>query len=350
MPKPSAKSIRLELQIDPRDPQLLAILDQLLMSEILDSKQILQIAQACLSEKLPLKKVVIIQPPIAVELEPTPISNIVPVPTIWQTLKNELSVRWLLFLGVFLVVLSSGVLAATQWSRFPAWGQYGLLWLYTIGFWVSGRWTRKQKGLEVTANTLRVAALLLIPVNFWAIDSFGLWQQPWELATAFGAVVSLLGMAYLSTQQRHSRSPAAKWLMGAYLGLSFLQLGWQITHWAAIAIYIGLIGIAIVLQKTRQIEKGALAIYGLGMLLLRGLFVVKLPLVSFSLAIGILGWLFAQWGIQNQQKLQRVQSIAQKNPSLRLAHHQKTLAGLITPYYQLGAGLLLLGWLAACRR
>ena len=140
-----------------------------------------------------------------------------------------------------------------------------MLWLYTIGFWVTGRWASKQAGLGVTANTLRVAALLLIPVNFWAIDSFGLWRQPWELATAVGAGVSLLGIAYLSTQQRYGKSLTAQWLMGAYLGLSFLQLGWQIPHWAAIAIYIGSIGIAIVLQKTRQIEKGAVAIYGLGM-------------------------------------------------------------------------------------
>ncbi len=345
MPEFSVKSIWLELQIDPRDPQLLVILDQLVVSEMLDSKQILRIAQVCLSEKLPLEQAIIVQPPVSVVLESSQIPIPASTPTIWQTLKDELSVRWLMFLGVFLVVLSSGVLAATQWSRFPAWGQYGLLWLYTIGFWVTGRWASKQEKLGVTANTLRVAALLLIPVNFWAIDSFGLWRQPWELATAVVAVVSLLGIAYLSTQQRYSRSLAAQWLMGAYLGLSFLQLGWQIPHWAAIAIYIGSIGLAIVLQKTRQIEKGALAIYGLGMLLLRGLFVVKLPLVSFSLAIGILGWLFAQWGIQYQQKLQRVQSLARKNPSRRLARHQKTLVGLITLYHRLGAGLLLLGWL-----
>jgi hypothetical protein len=44
-----------------------------------------------------------------------------------QSLAEELSVRWLLFLGVFLVVLSSGVVAASQWERFPAVGQYGVL-------------------------------------------------------------------------------------------------------------------------------------------------------------------------------------------------------------------------------
>jgi hypothetical protein len=345
MSKFPVKPIWLELQIDPTDPQLLTILDRLLLSGMLNSEQILQIAQICLSEALPMDQVVIASTSIEIESAPEPIPIMAPVPTIWQTLQDELSVRWLLFLGVFLVVLSSGVLAATQWSRFPAWGQYGLLWLYTIGFWLTGSWAKTQQGLKLTANTLQMAALLLIPVNFWAIDSFGLWHQPWEIATAACATISLGGIAYFRTLQQRRKSWSVQWLIGAYAALSLLQLGWQIPHWAAITIYIGSIGIAIVLQKTRQIEKGALAIYGLGMLLLRGLFVVHLPLASFSLAIGILGWLFAQWSIQYQQKCLRVESIALKNPGFQLSRYQETLTGLIKLYQRLGAGLLTIGWL-----
>ena len=43
-----------------------------------------------------------------------------------QCLQAELSVPWLLFLGMFLVVVSSGVLAASQWERFPGFLQYGI--------------------------------------------------------------------------------------------------------------------------------------------------------------------------------------------------------------------------------
>jgi hypothetical protein len=342
------KSIWLQLNINPDDPQILETLEQMRRSGMLDAEQIKQIASVCLSERLPITSS--ISEPIAYaepDLIPA-ISAVEPepaAPSVWQTLKDELSVRWLLFLGVFLVVLSSGVLAATQWSRFPAWGQYGLLWLYTIGFWLTGSWTKRQEGLKLTANTLQIAALLLIPVNFWAIDSFGLWHQPWEIATALVATSSLVGMAYLQTLPRRSKSRSDQWLMGAFIGLSYLQLGWQIPHWAAISIYIGSIGVAIILQKTRQIEKGTLAIFGLGMLILRGFFVVHLPVTSFSLAIGIVGWLFAQWGMQYQKKLQRVESIALKHPSPQINKHQKTLSGLITLYHRLGAGLLALGWL-----
>lgn len=50
-------------------------------------------------------------------------------------LVEEISVIWLLFLGVFLVVVSSGVLAASQWESFSAVGQYCVLFAYTLAFW-----------------------------------------------------------------------------------------------------------------------------------------------------------------------------------------------------------------------
>ena len=46
---------------------------------------------------------------------------------VWQSFLDELSIRWLLFLGIFLVVVSSGVLAASQWQNFPDYGQYLIL-------------------------------------------------------------------------------------------------------------------------------------------------------------------------------------------------------------------------------
>ncbi len=343
MPKPSIKSIWLELQIDPNDPELLATLDLLVRSNMLERAQILEIARTCLSEDLPWQSPVAALPDFEPELPP-PLPKIPsPVETMWQTLKDELSVRWLLFLGVFLVVLSSGVLAATQWSRFPAWGQYGLLWLYTVGFWVVGGWARRQEGLRLTASTLQLVTMLLIPVNFWAIDSFGLWHQPLEFGIAIVAGVSLAGIGYLKQRRGGNKFDRSSLLMGAFLGLSVLHLGWQIPYWATIAIYIGAIGTAIILQKIRQIEGGALAIYGLGVLLLRGLFVAHLPYYTFGLAIGIVGWLFAQWSLQKDRQLARIERI-QRLP-LRLVRDRASLTELARLYRGLGASLLLLGWL-----
>ncbi|AFY94129.1 hypothetical protein [Chamaesiphon minutus] len=347
MPQTPAKSIWLELQIDPDNPELLAILDRLTRSQMLDRSQILNIAQACLSEELPIvqSKMAPIAPPEIWEpqiVAPIPSS----VRTVWQNLKDELSVRWLLFLGVFLVILSSGVLAATQWSRFPAWGQYGLLWLYTIAFWVVGSWARKQAGLRLTANTLQLVTLLLMPVNFWAIDSFGLWQQPLGLVTASIAGIGLVGITYLKHQQQRGRADFRQsgLLLATYTIVSTLHLGWQIPYWSATAIYIGAIGVAIVLQKIRQIEGGALAIYGVGILLLRGLVVVHLPLYTFGLAIGIVGWLFSQWGLQKHRRFARMMR-SKHSASLRTERYRSTLRNLARLYQQIGVILLGLGWL-----
>jgi hypothetical protein len=341
MHQPLTKSIWLELRIDPDDPDLLNILDRMVRSQMLDRSQVLHIAKDCLSEELPLpvasKTQPAVLPPPAL---PAAIPAIPAMRTMWQNLKDELSVRWLLFLGVFLVVLSSGVLAATQWSRFPAWGQYGLLWLYTIGFWVVGSWARKQDGLKLTANTLQLVTLLLLPVNFWAIDSFGLWQQPLGLFTAIVAGCGLGGIVYLKQQQERGSGL----LLGTYLVASCLHLGWQLPYWSAIAIYICAIGVAIVLQKVRQIAGGALAVYGVGILLLRGLFVAHLPLFTFGLAIGIVGWLFTQWGMQKDRRLDRlVHSPAAT--SVRTDRYRVTLSNLSRLYQRVGASLLAFGWL-----
>jgi hypothetical protein len=349
MPQPSVRSIWLELQIDPNDPELLATLERLVRSGILQHAQVRQLASACLSEDIPWASApaIAMTAPEDLPQQALPVKRPSPVRTIWHNLRDELSVRWLLFLGVFLVILSSGVLAATQWSRFPAWGQYGLLWLYTIGFWVVGSWARRQEGLRLTANTLQIVTLLLIPVNFWAIDSFQLWQQPLELVTASVAGIGLAGILYLKHQQRRGRNAAHQsgWLLVTYLGLSCLHLGWQISYWSTIAIYIGAIGVAIVLQKMRQIEGGSLAIYGLGILLLRGLVVAHLHIYTFGLAIGIIGWLFTQWGLQKHRRRERLQQVSNLYGSIRTAHYQTTLTNLARLYQQIGAGLLAFGWL-----
>jgi hypothetical protein len=350
MPQSSVKSIWLELQIDSNDPQLLATLDRMVRSGMLDRSQILKLARECLSEDLLVESLpAIVSATIpAIETPPPPPRTPSRAQQIWQNLKDELSVRWLLFLGVFLVVLSSGVLAATQWSLFPAWGQYGLLWLYTIGFWVVGAWASRQEGLRLTANTLQIVTLLLIPVNFWAIDSFRLWHQPLELITAILAGIGLAGIVYLKYRQQRGRTNLqhSGWLLAAYMVLGCLQLGWQIPYWSSIAIYIGAIGVAILLQRIRQIEGGSLTIYGLGMLLLRGLVVEHLPIYSFGLAIGIVGWLFTQWGLQKSRRLARLNRFSKVyGDSIRLARYRVRLTEIARLYQQVGASLLALGWL-----
>jgi len=109
----------------------------------------------------------------------------------------ELSVLWLLLLGVFMVVISSGVLAANFWEKFSSAGQYGVLWLYTLAFWGASFWSSQQPGLRLTSQALRLVTLLLVPMNFLAMDSLGLWRNPLAWLIVVVAALSLTAVTVL---------------------------------------------------------------------------------------------------------------------------------------------------------
>jgi hypothetical protein len=157
-----------------------------------------------------------------------------------------------LFLGVFLIILSSGVLAASQWSKFPTFGQYAVLWTYTLVFWGVSYWTNKQENLQLTSQTLQTIALLLIPVNFWAIDSFGLWNSPLEWITVGLATITLISITFF---QKSTKLPSNySWF--AFLCLCFLHWGWGFLNFSSIAVYLG-VAVTTVFQGVGIREQGA---------------------------------------------------------------------------------------------
>lgn len=267
-----------------------------------------------------------------------------PVAQMWQSLWDELSVRWLLFLGVFLVVVSSGVLAATQWENFPAVAQYAVLWAYTVIFWVGSVWALRQRNLQLTAQTLRLITLLLMPVNFWAMDSFGLWRNPLEWVVMAFAAVTLTTITLLHQELRNRHLIASNATL--ILGLSYLHWGWHWLGFPIIAVYLGAVGTALFLPRivlptitnsqalTVPQEKpvnlsigSSIIIYALTVLLGRAIFVVNLPITQFGLAIGICGWLFAR--------------LSPTNDPPKVASFKSRIWELT------GAGLLLVGWLVS---
>jgi hypothetical protein len=255
----------------------------------------------------------------------------------------ELSVLWLLFLGVFLVVVSSGVLAATQWRNFSAVGQYSILLGYTLVFWGVGWWTGKQASLQLTSRMLNIATLLIIPVNFWMMDGFRLGQSPVGLGVAAIASVLLTGILILLLK------PSRDWMMLiAAIALSWLHWGWG-WQWVSFgAVYGGTVGAAAVLVNPgighrepgigqRDEDRGAIAstipppltspslstiaVAAFALILIgRAALMAQVPIHQLGLAIGICGWVLC-W----------------------LARHQADRAG----WSLAGAGLLLVGWLVA---
>ncbi len=252
-----------------------------------------------------------------------------------QLLQAELSLRWLLFLGVFMVVVSSGVLAASQWQNFPAAGQYGILLGYTLSFWGVSYWTHQQSNLRLTSQTLQIVTLLLVSVNFWAMDSFRLWHHPLNWIVVVIATVTLSLISYFLWKQ--GRLPPLT--MINYLGLSYLHWGWGLPGFPLVAVYLGIGGtIASFYAEFRRssplFNRAAFGIvaYGIGILLFRAIFVIGLELQQLGLAIGAYGW-FLCW-------------ISQKSQLNQESAADSSLLNFLF-LTRIGGGLLFLGWLVS---
>ena len=368
MSPPPNPPTEIEIVIRTSHPQLLAGLDAWQRLGLISEAQVKTLCHkylVChLPEPIPQRSTFIRQTtwpalPTTNTLNTQPISPPTPnfLTSVLQSLMTELSVVWLLFLGVFLVVISSGVLAASQWQRFPAAGQYGVLLGYTLTFWGISGWANKQRNLQLTAQTLQLVTLLLVPINFWAMDTFGLWQYPLNWAVALIAAGILTFITWKLLQHQSESLPAttpARLTAINHLLLSYLHSGWGWSGAALIAVYLGTIGTTVVtFYQTRQqqlplkegesvsaisalkrdsfpSQKTALVVYALAILVGRAIFVKGVEISQMGLALGICGALLAWLDQQQQQNLS-----ASPTPEK------------IFNWEKIGGGLLAVGWLVS---
>ncbi|MBD3882490.1 hypothetical protein IFO70_12035 [Phormidium tenue FACHB-886] len=235
-----------------------------------------------------------------------------------QSFMAEVSVIWLLFLGVFLVVVSSGVLAASQWQNFSVVGQYGILFAYTLAFAAVGVWIGRRSQLRLTARMLQIATLLIIPVNFWMIDGLRLSSSLAGLGLAAIATLSLSATTLFLLRPRNGMVTGERAALTAVnaIGLSWLHLGW---HWATVplvATYVGTIGTALLtlrqvgrrtaVSSTESASGGryvaAPLIVALATLLLvgRAILGAGVAVSQLGLTFGVCGWLLC-WMIQRDR-------------------------------------------------
>ncbi|GAX43859.1 hypothetical protein NIES4075_48740 [Tolypothrix sp. NIES-4075] len=321
MSSPLDRPLKFEIKLPSSHPELLEGLDTLLRLGLISDAQVKQIAfeflvcqmvsqpetkpesQVAFTTTEPVKAAAVPQKPVKPNL----------IATMLQSLGAELSVRWLLFLGVFLVVVSSGVLAATQWERFPASGQYGVLLAYTLSFWGLSFWAGKQPNLRLTAQTLLIVTLLLVPVNFWAMDSFKLWQNPvdWLVIAIAFPILTTITILLCKNRLFIANSPIGKLPLVNILALSYLHWGWKLPGFPLIAVYLAMIGTTIITvyhnrnrsanslqEEDKRVGLGItlpalIVVYALAVLLVRAIFVVRVDITQLGLAIGICGWLVA---------------------------------------------------------
>lgn len=276
-----------------------------------------------------------------------PTKSIKPKPTqepskVAQTVRSlfsEFSTMWLLFLGVFLVVVSSGLLAASQWDDFSAQGQYLLLLAYTLGFFGVSFWTSRDDRLRMTTRALQLVTLLLIPANFWAMDGLRLITNPAGIGLSAIAGLLLFGIAVFLVKT----SSSSIWEI---LLLSWLHLGWFISpHYPLIAVYLGISFLAVSTFLNRQQRLNTAdsstfplalitGVYSTALLIGRSLLFANVSVFKLGLAFGVCGWIL----IQITKKTARLRSPS--DPSI-------ANPPAISFQSSLGQILLGLGWLVS---
>jgi len=299
--------LSLEIYIKANQPELLTGLEQWLQLDLISQGQVKKLCRNHLSCALPKVEVVKAIPIVENIVEETTNKSLVIAASspkapnilsrIVQGFLDELSIRWLLFLGIFLVVISSGVLAASQWQNFPGFGQYLVLLIYTLSFWGIGWWTGQQENLKLTSQTLSAIAILLVPINFWAMSHLGLGNKPTELIIIAVATLVLTTIFWLSNRRKQASNNII-W-SALFLFLSYLHLGWQLPYLPLFAIYGGIIVISLLnyqllLKQVKYPVVDLLFILASWSLLLARILITNLDLTrNYSMAIAILGWLLA---------------------------------------------------------
>lgn len=267
-------------------PEVLIGLEQWLQLGLVDGETVLQIAAEHLRSPLPET------PEVRATPEPLPQGAALTVaperrpvlPQVWQALRDNFSVLWLLAAGVFLIVAASTGLAITQWQTLPTVLQYGLLWVYTLGFAGASLWMARQERLVSTARALRILTGLLVPVNFWAMASFEL-STLGEIGWLAIALGTLTAVGWLLV----GKIPAP-WL---YLGASAIHWLWPQPLWVGLALY-GCLAIVAIVQEIQRRPSPRWAFYALGLVLARGLATATLPTDDLGLGLGIWGWLLGR--------------------------------------------------------
>ncbi len=317
--------VKLEIYIKDSRSELLTGLDELLRLGLIEEYQVKKLCRIHLTCPLPEVRVKKVTPQllsITTQAEPFLVQTakvIKPklekkpnlVIQVWQAFIDELSIRWLLFLGIFLVVVSSAVLAASQWANFPSFGQYLILWGYTLSFCGIGFWLGKDDNLKLTSQTLKNISVLLVPINFWAMSSFGLGFNIWEWITIAIASISLTGITYL--QYSNSNKITRFWFVPIFLLLSYLHLGWEITNLPLLATYIGIFALAVtnywLLLRKQNYYKITNSLFLLAiwlLLLVRSLFTYD-SVENFALAIALCSWLLATIYLHKERQINRKQ-------------------------------------------
>ncbi len=312
---PNDAWLSIEVYVKANQPELLEGLEQWLQLNLISQGQVTKLCRNHLSCALPdleVAKPVVVPPKTTLATEEKALVKTAKLSNLFtrilQGFLDELSIRWLLFLGIFLVVISSGVLAASQWQNFPNFGQYLILLVYTLGFWGIGFWTSRQNSLKLTSQTIGAIATLLIPINLWAINHLGLGNNQMEWLLIAVSAMILTATSYLAPLRKKTRTTI--FLLPLFLLLSYLHLGWQIPFLPLISLYGGIAVICLIyyrflLPQQQYFTIDLWFILAAWSLLLARKLITNIHLTpNYCLAIALLAWLLPTIYLTQAKKTQ----------------------------------------------
>ena len=138
--------------------------------------------------------------------------------------------RVLLFLGTFLLVMSSLTLVIFNWSSLPALVQIAILAGTTAAIWAGGAWMARRPDLATAGGNLQLVAALLMPVVGFALGRPGLLdlepRPAWLLASCLSLVAYLL-TAWRTGRGVYSGAAALAAVSTLLAALGDVALGWQ---------------------------------------------------------------------------------------------------------------------------
>jgi len=138
--------------------------------------------------------------------------------------------RVLLFLGTFLLVMSSLTLVIFNWSSLPPLVQLAILAGTTTAIWAGGAWMARRPDLATAGGNLQLVAALLMPVVGFALGRPGLLdlepRPAWLLASGLSLVAYLL-TAWRTGRGVYSGAAALAAVSTLLAALGDVALGWQ---------------------------------------------------------------------------------------------------------------------------
>lgn len=162
----------------------------------------------------------------------------------------------ILFLGVFLLLVSALILVLFNWASFPPFLQFLLLLSLSATLWGAGEWIAKNWELKGAGFGLQIASAVLLPITFFALSRPGLLDLSYDNGLILAAGISSVAFALMTWRSQRQLFAIFSMLMASLAGILFARFHLGMEYQLAVFLLVqSLISIGIDwLQKHTKLE------------------------------------------------------------------------------------------------